>query len=801
MTMPKRLFLAFTCAALAATPAFAASSPFDLSGPALRVSVTHDGMTLPIAQVPNLSAGDTISVAPDFPADQGAHYVLIAGFLRGATNPPPKKWFSAAKTWEKKKKDNSLTLTVPEGARQLVLFLMPDDNGDFDAVVSNVRKQPGTFVRASQELNQASLDRARLDTFLDSIHALESTHPEQLATTSPILTSSLSIKLNADCLNQPLESQAACLTQGRESLLLADSHSSELAETLGGAPTDLAFQISSTAKAGYGYYSPYIGMVRDIARIFGAFQTTRLQYIPAIVHERDDRLTLLLNAAPSFGKPASVMVVAMPAIEPVQPPPLRPSGGDKGFCALDDDLVLPVEGAPLIYATHYAHDMVLRVPRPDGKTVDVPITADPSRGGYVVAPQQLAAAGIDGSVTARLHGQWGFAGFDGPAFRIEASKPGSWKLADPDASLVIGRDNQVMLAGVAPSCITSVTLEQPGAAPLPVKWQPAGAGKISATLPLAKLDSGAMKLAIAEQGSKAPAIVPLQALAQAGHIDALDFHAGDQATTLTGTRLDTVSSVTIGTIAFRPGALTRQGDSDRLELIAADPAPLASLTAGSTEVATITFADGRSRKQRLVVAAARPKVSILQVTHGAAPAGQGVPITLAGDAAIAADAPLTFSFRTDGAMVLSGREKIEIATIDGRASATLDAHSGYMLQSATVAVVSFDPAQTLGSAAFGPLRFRVVDGDQASDWAKLATLVRLPRIDAVRCPEKAARCTLSGSQLFLIDTIAADAAFADPVAVPPGFTGASIEVPRPKDGVLHFKLRDDPSVMATVKVG
>src|SRR5690242_18288378 len=201
--MTKRPLLALSLAAsfaalTAAPPALAASSPFDLRGPALRVPVTHEGATLPIGQVPNLTAGDTISVAPDFPDQQGARYVLIAGFLRGATNPPPKDWFFKAETWEKKKKDNSLTIKVPTGARQLVLFLMPKDHGDFDAVVSAVRKQPGTFVRASQELNQASLDRARLDAFLGNIHALEASHPEQIAATSPILTRSLSIKLNAD---------------------------------------------------------------------------------------------------------------------------------------------------------------------------------------------------------------------------------------------------------------------------------------------------------------------------------------------------------------------------------------------------------------------------------------------------------------------------------------------------------------------------------------------------------------------------------------------------------------------------
>jgi hypothetical protein len=37
-------------------------APFDLGGPTLHVSVTHDGRTLPIAEVPNLAAGDQLTI-------------------------------------------------------------------------------------------------------------------------------------------------------------------------------------------------------------------------------------------------------------------------------------------------------------------------------------------------------------------------------------------------------------------------------------------------------------------------------------------------------------------------------------------------------------------------------------------------------------------------------------------------------------------------------------------------------------------------------------------------------------------
>src|SRR5690606_7759525 len=108
-------------AAWAADPA-----PFELAGPSLRVSVTRGEVTLPIGQVPSLRAGDRLTVDADLPKDQGAHFILLSAFLRGATNPPPKDWIQSAETWKKKEKDRRLELTVPDGARQMALFLVPD---------------------------------------------------------------------------------------------------------------------------------------------------------------------------------------------------------------------------------------------------------------------------------------------------------------------------------------------------------------------------------------------------------------------------------------------------------------------------------------------------------------------------------------------------------------------------------------------------------------------------------------------------------------------------------------------------
>ena len=96
ITRSGRIALLFA-ALLPLTPAQADPAAFDLSGPALNVMVTHGATTLPIGQVPNLSEGDRIAVSADLPRDQGVHYLLVAAFLRGATNPPPKNWFTQAR--------------------------------------------------------------------------------------------------------------------------------------------------------------------------------------------------------------------------------------------------------------------------------------------------------------------------------------------------------------------------------------------------------------------------------------------------------------------------------------------------------------------------------------------------------------------------------------------------------------------------------------------------------------------------------------------------------------------------------
>ncbi len=92
----------FILATILAATAQADTAPFDLAGPTLEVNITRGAKTLPLSAVPNLVAGDRLWIKADLPATQSAHYLMVAAFLSGSTNPPPETWFFSCKTWTDK---------------------------------------------------------------------------------------------------------------------------------------------------------------------------------------------------------------------------------------------------------------------------------------------------------------------------------------------------------------------------------------------------------------------------------------------------------------------------------------------------------------------------------------------------------------------------------------------------------------------------------------------------------------------------------------------------------------------------
>jgi hypothetical protein len=56
-------------------------------------------------------------------------------------------------------------------------------------------------------------------------------------------------------------------------------------------------------------------------------------------------------------------------------------------------------------------------------------------------------------------------------------------------------------------------------------------------------------------------------------------------------------------------------------------------------------------------------------------------------------------------------------------------------------------------------------------------------------------CKLSGTDLYLLDSVSADPQFRTAVQVPDGFPGSTLPVPHPQSGDLYVRLRDDPAIV------
>src|SRR5580698_8003520 len=144
---------------------------------------------------------------------------------------------------------------------------------------------------------------------------------------------------------------------------------------------------SYTQPVGGGLYSAYVGTIVDAVHLVALMRTAQYQYIPGLAFPDGSTLNLKLNAPPSFHNPKSVIVIALPAVQPAKLPPLKPHNADEVSCLKNPKMVLEIEGAPLVFSTSLAHDMVLHLNR-TGAPVDVPLQADADQGGLVVAPDK-----------------------------------------------------------------------------------------------------------------------------------------------------------------------------------------------------------------------------------------------------------------------------------------------------------------------------------------------------------------------------------------------------------------------------
>jgi hypothetical protein len=811
---------------------------FDLAGPKVDVHVTRAGRTLPIAQVPNLQPGDKLWLHADLPPTQSVHYLLVAAFLRGTTNPPPDNWFFPIQTWNKKIREEGVTITVPAEAQQVILFLAPETGGDFTTLRSAVRGRPGIFVRASQDLTEAGFEQARIETYLAAMRRVAPDDAKGLAEHSDLLSRTLNLKPNGDCFKRPVDTQSTCLTQAGNQSLLDDGHGQTVADALSsGANSDFIAQASYTGLAGAGNYSAYVGAVVDLIRITSGLHTAKYQYIPAIAFPEGDALNLRLNTPPSFNNPKSVIVIGLPAIQAAVPPPLRPADPKNITCLLKPAVVLPVEGAPLVYATALAHDLILHVDGPGGGT-DIPVTPDAFQGGLVLShvperkplplessPDTSAkaeAASPDGShptpaspstqdstITGTISGFWGFDPFKGPTLQLQDTPGKNWKLDDDDV-LIAGRENHLMLTSTGTACLDTISLDTTTGKLVETKWKPADKpAAVDVTVSLKSIDPGALHLAIKQFGESQHDTVAAKTYSEPASLTALELHAGDTTADLTGSSLDQVQQLTIGNLIFSPAPPSTPSNQDtatptpapsnpdtRLRLTLPPNSQAPKLRVGDRLTAHLTLKDGRTLSLPVNVAPPRPSVTLLNKSVGQSTAS---PLHLADQNDLPVNQQLTFSLKSVAPFARTGQ--LEITNADESLHTMLNVANGTLvLQNPHTLLASFDPLKTFGTSAFGPLRLRPVAPDgTAGDWLPLVTLVRLPTLNELHCPADPAQlCTVTGSSLYLIDSISTDAAFTSPTSVPEGFIGTSITLPRPAKTGFYLRLRDDPTAANTV---
>lgn len=772
--------------------------PFDLSGPKVDVRVKRGEVTLPIGETPNLLAGDRLWIHPDLPQSQSARYVLIVAFLRGATNPPPPEWFTRVETWAHDVREEGVFITVPVEAQQAILFLAPETGGDFSTLRKAVSSRPGIFVRAVQDLQTASWDRMRLNAFLAEVKQTSQTDPKALKARSEMAARSLGIKLEQQCFDRPSEQQAPCLVLHPDALVLDDTNAqSRVSQLTSGSTADLMNQLSSSSIGRGGAYSPYIGAIVDTARISASLHTAHFQYIPALALPAKDSLDLRLNVPPSFRDPKSVVVVALPPVGAAKPPSLYPPSAAESYCAQKPGLVLPAEGAPLVFATQLAHELVLHI-ETKGGPVDLPVKVDLSQGGMVL--EHPAPALPAGELSGLLRGKWGFDGWEGPRYHLRAAQPGKWTVAASDQSaLVVGREDTLHIEGENSLCVDQIENRTAAGGPLKLAWKSPKPGELEVTVPMKDASPGPVDLQIHQFGLEKPDSLPLKAYSEAAALTSFMVSRGDTAALLKGNRLDEVAKVSLGNITWTPAGLSRVQDSDQLLL--KTESSTAALEPGKRISASVQLEDGRLLQVAASIKPPRPQITLLskgaQNDVSAAPS----PVRLGSSDDLPVAGRLIFFFHSSVPETFPRDEKIEVAAADGTFRTVLSlADGGLMLEDAKTALGIVAPLVRFGSSAFGPVRARALAADGVSgDWVALGTLVRLPGFLELRCSRVAARpCALTGTNLFLIAAIAAAPEFEKAVEVPPEFTGTQLSVPRPAHGALYLKLRDDPATVQTL---
>ena len=167
-------------------------------------------------------------------------------------------------------------------------------------------------------------------------------------------------------------------------------------------------------------------------------------------------------------------------------------------------------------------------PRPRQKVppIELPVTADPSRGGLVL--KQPAPALPSGELVGVIHGKWGFDDWTGPQFHLLSPQPGGWTLAAADQSaLVVGREDILHFDGQRSLCIDKVEEHAGARKTQTTDLEVPQTRRLQVSVPMKDAAPGPVTVAIYQYGVEKPESSPMMAFADAASLDRLTLSAGD----------------------------------------------------------------------------------------------------------------------------------------------------------------------------------------------------------------------------------------------------------------------------------
>jgi hypothetical protein len=376
-------------------------------------------------------------------------------------------------------------------------------------------------------------------------------------------------------------------------------------------------------------------------------------------------------------------------------------------------------------------------------------------------------------------------------------------VASKDASaLIVGREDTVHLQAGNACCVKSVSLADGQGKRLEAKWKSVKPDELEVQVSLRDAQPGWVTLQVENFGQDQPDEVLLHTYAEAGRLDAFTIHAGDTEGVLKGTRLDEVSALELNNVRFSPADLSRAHQRDELKLTTQDTVSASALNPGDSTAAHVTLKDGRVLELNVTIGQPRPATDLISKKMEPADDASAPKVRLDSPDELPQDARLTFVLKARVPETFPPSEKVEVATADESFRVLLSGADGNLtLQDSKTVVAVLDPMKHLGPSAFGPLKFRLVsDSGLTGLWQPLVNLVRIPVLKEVRCTADK-QCALVGDKLFLLESVSTDPQFASSVSIPDGFIARTLGIPDvPKNRTIYVRLRDNPSVAASVIV-